>query len=157
MLPVAGGHPVVYGELNVGAPVTLLFYNHYDVQPVEPLEQWDVEPFAAVVRDGVLIARGSADNKGGIMARLQAIDCLMKTAGTLPVNVKFFRRRGRGAGQSRDLASAIEQHKDKLQADFVIWEMGGRNSEGGLDFALGCKGLAYVELIARSAKVRTAF
>lgn len=152
VLPVEGGHPVVYAEIDVGAPVTLLFYNHYDVQPVEPLEQWEVEPFAGEVRDGLLIARGTADNKGSLMARVQAIGSYVKSGRSLPVNVKFFVEGEEEVG-SPNLAAAIEKYKDKLKADFVIWEMGQRNEQGGLDFALGCKGLAYIELVARGTAV----
>jgi hypothetical protein len=70
-----GGHPMVVGELGDG-PISILIYNHYDVQPPDPLELWDSPPFELVERDGKLFGRGVSDNKGDIVARLAAIEAL---------------------------------------------------------------------------------
>ncbi|BBD73695.1 hypothetical protein HS1genome_2084 [Sulfodiicoccus acidiphilus] len=81
-------NPYVLGEINVGAPKTLLIYNHYDVQPVEPLEKWETDPFTPTFKEDKLIARGVADDKGALMARLEAVSELKKE-GKLKVNLKF--------------------------------------------------------------------
>ncbi|MBF8284501.1 MAG: peptidase M20, partial [Anaerolineales bacterium] len=82
------GHPVVYGELGNG-PRTLLIYDHYDVQPAEPLDLWESPPFEPTVRDGNLYARGVADNKGDQMCRMQAIEAWLATMGKLPLKIKW--------------------------------------------------------------------
>ena len=83
-------HPIVYAEW-LGAPgkPTLLIYGHYDVQPPEPLEPWLSPPFEPTVRDGNLYARGATDDKGQMFTHLKAAEAWLKTAGRLPVNVKF--------------------------------------------------------------------
>ena len=84
------GHPIVYAE-RLGAPgkPTLLIYGHYDVQPPEPLEPWISPPFEPTVRDGNLYARGATDDKGQMFTHLKAAEAWLKTAGSLPLNVKF--------------------------------------------------------------------
>ena len=82
------GYPVVYGEIGRGQK-TLTFYNHYDVQPPEPLDLWDSGPFGAEIRDGTLYARGAADNKGNLIARIAAVDTYLRARGELPEQVKF--------------------------------------------------------------------
>lgn len=83
------GSPVVFGELEGEGNSTLIFYNHYDVQPPEPLDEWDSPPFKPEIRDGKLFARGAADNKGNIEARIWAVKSIIETKGKLPVNIKF--------------------------------------------------------------------
>ncbi|MGZ3676893.1 MAG: M20/M25/M40 family metallo-hydrolase, partial [Ktedonobacterales bacterium] len=82
------GHPVVIGEYGDGSE-TLLFYNHYDVQPPEPFDLWDSPPFDATLRDGKLFARGIADDKGELVSRLAAFDAVRAVYGELPCRVKF--------------------------------------------------------------------
>src|SRR4051794_37729080 len=82
------GAPVVYGEIGEGER-TLLIYDHYDVQPPEPLELWESDPFGGEIRDGKIFARGVADNRGDAMARAQAIETYQKLIGPLPIKVKF--------------------------------------------------------------------
>lgn len=85
------GHPIVYGEW-LGAPdaPTVLIYGHYDVQPVDPLNEWDNDPFDPVVRDNHIVARGAADDKGMVYINLKAVEALMSTGGgRLPLNIKF--------------------------------------------------------------------
>lgn len=87
----AGGHPIVYGDwLHAGddAP-TLLVYGHYDVQPADPLDQWISPPFEPMVRDRNLYARGASDDKGQIFAHIAAVEALLATTNTLPLNIKF--------------------------------------------------------------------
>src|SRR5881396_2843889 len=85
------GNPVVYGDW-LGAPdaPTILFYGHYDVQPVDPVDLWESPPFEATVRDGELYARGAADDKGQVFMHFKAVEAYMKQAGHLPLNMKFF-------------------------------------------------------------------
>src|SRR5207344_980953 len=84
------GNPVVYGEwLGAAGAPTILFYGHYDVQPVDPLELWESPPFEATVRDGELYARGSADDKGQVFMHLKAVEAHLKQHGRLPVNIKL--------------------------------------------------------------------
>src|SRR3990170_4620606 len=84
-----GGHPVVYGEQPGRSPRTLLFYDHYDVQPAEPLELWSSPPFEPAIREGKLYGRGVGDNKGNIAARLAALRAWKEVRGELPCSVKF--------------------------------------------------------------------
>jgi len=79
------GNPVVYGDWchAAGAP-TILFYGHYDVQPVDPVELWESPPFEATVREGEIYARGAADDKGQVFMHLKAIEAHLKTSGRLP-------------------------------------------------------------------------
>ncbi len=82
------GHPVVYGEwLHAEGKPTILFYGHYDVQPVDPLNLWDSEPFQPEIRDNKLYARGASDDKGQVFMNLKMIEALFATEVTLPVNV----------------------------------------------------------------------
>src|SRR3712207_7470742 len=82
------GHPVVYAEIGEGER-TLLSYGHYDVQPAEPLELWESEPFEPTVRDGSLYARGVADDKGDVLARIQALRLYREELGPPPFKLKF--------------------------------------------------------------------
>ena len=84
------GHPLVYAErLEAPGKPTVLIYGHYDVQPAEPLEPWLSPPFEPTVRDGNLYARGATDDKGQMFTHLKALEAWLKTAGSLPINVKF--------------------------------------------------------------------
>jgi len=92
ILPMGGKNnpPLVYGEiLSPGAEKTILIYGHFDVQPTDPLEAWDSPPFEPTIRDGRIFCRGSADNKGQLFAHVKAVEAILKTEGSLPVNLKF--------------------------------------------------------------------
>ncbi len=139
------GHPVVYSEINVRAKKTLLVYNHYDVQPVDPLNEWKYGPFSATVEDGKIYARGASDNKGTLMARLFAIKHLLDR-NELGVNVKLLYEGEEEIG-SINLEDYIERNADKLKADSVIMEGAGLDAKGRPQIVLGVKGLLYVELV----------
>jgi acetylornithine deacetylase/succinyl-diaminopimelate desuccinylase-like protein len=139
-----GGQPVVYGELGDG-PKTLLIYDHYDVQPPEPLDLWDSPPFEPAVRDGNLYARGVADNKGDQMCRMQAIEAWLATQGPLPLKIKWVIEGEEEIG-SPNLEAFARQHADLLRADGCLWETGGRNELEQFSLWLGLKGIAYFEL-----------
>lgn len=146
-----GGFPVVYAELAGTADRTLSFYDHYDVQPADPLDEWESDPWAGEIRDGRIWARGVADNKGNIAARFAAIDAFRKVRGELPLNVKFIIEGEEEIG-SPHLQNFIDDNPDLCQADACIWEFGGRDIDGQPQIHLGLKGICYVELRAKGAR-----
>src|SRR3954468_7206402 len=114
------GNPVVYGEwLGAAGAPTILFYGHYDVQPVDPLDLWTSPPFEATVRDGELYARGSADDKGQIFMHFKAIEAHLKQTGALPVNLKLIIEGEEEIG-SGNLDTFIRENKSLLEADVVV-------------------------------------
>ena len=145
------GYPVVYGEIG-GGPRTLAFYNHYDVQPPDPLEEWYSEPFAAEIRDGTLYARGVSDNKGNIVARIAAVDAYRRAYGDLPARIKFIVEGEEEIG-SPSLERFAEENQALLAADGCIWEAGYADPTGRREVYLGVKGILYVELTVEMANV----
>ncbi|MBL8058731.1 MAG: M20/M25/M40 family metallo-hydrolase, partial [Anaerolineales bacterium] len=143
LIPTAG-HPVVYGELGEG-PRTLLIYNHYDVQPPEPLELWETPAFQPTVRDCKLFARGVADNKGDQMCRMQAVEAWLATRGPLPLKIKWVIEGEEEIG-SPNLEAFVHAHADLLRADGCLWEFGGKNELDQISLTLGLKGIAYFDL-----------
>ena len=146
------GAPVVYAERKGKADKTLMFYNHYDVQPPEPLEEWDSPPFEPVIRDGKMYARGVADDKGHIVSRLHAIDAILDQDGELPCNIKFVIE-GEEETSSVHLHEFIEVHQAKLAADACVWEFGGVDHREIPIQYLGLRGICYVELSVRTASI----
>jgi acetylornithine deacetylase/succinyl-diaminopimelate desuccinylase-like protein len=142
-----GAPDVLLSHLGSGER-TLLVYDHYDVQPVDPLELWVSKPFVPEVRDGVIFARGCADNKGDLVARLAAIDALQRVRGSLPINLKFLIEGEEETG-SRSFEAIVARYGDKLAADGCVWEGAGIDHSGRPEFVFGVKGLAYVELLCR--------
>src|SRR5437773_9093263 len=114
------GNPVVYGDW-LGAPgaPTILFYGHYDVQPVDPIELWESPPFEATVRDGEIYARGSADDKGQVFMHFKAIEAHLKQNGRLPVNMRIILEGEEEVG-SAHLDDFVRDHKGDLTADAVV-------------------------------------
>ncbi|GAC1400427.1 MAG: M20/M25/M40 family metallo-hydrolase [Chloroflexota bacterium] len=151
LISVEGGFPVVYGEAPGDSPRTLLFYNHYDVQPAEPLELWTSPPFELARRDGRLYARGVGDDKGHIICRLAALDAVRAAnGGTLPCRVKFVVEGEEEIG-SPHVPAFVEHHRDLLSADACVWEFGGVGYDGEPRMILGMRGILYVELHVRTA------
>ncbi|MBP3041402.1 M20/M25/M40 family metallo-hydrolase [Bacillaceae bacterium Marseille-Q3522] len=146
------GYPVVYGEINSGKKKTLSFYNHYDVQPEDPLEMWESDPFAAEIKDGKLIARGAADNKGNLVARIAAVHAYLQVHKELPVNIKFIVEGEEEIG-SVHLEEFRDKYPEKLASDGCIWEFGYQNPDGQLQVSLGVKGMLYVELKLKGANI----
>ena len=143
------GHPVVYAEVGEG-PGTLLSYGHYDVQPPEPLDLWESDPFEPSVRDGALYARGVADDKGDVLARIQALRLYQEEHGPPPFKIKFFIEGEEEVG-SPNLAPFVRQNADLLAADACLWEGAMKDEAGRPLIFCGTKGMAYVELRARGA------
>jgi acetylornithine deacetylase/succinyl-diaminopimelate desuccinylase-like protein len=149
ILPTAG-FPVVFAERKGRSDRTLLFYNHYDVQPPEPLDLWETPPFEPTIREGKMYARGVSDDKGHILCRLAAIDAILAVDGELPCNVKFLIEGEEEIG-SINLAPFIEDHTELLAADACLWEFGYVNQEGVPIQYAGLRGICYVELSIRTA------
>ncbi|MEO9295758.1 MAG: M20/M25/M40 family metallo-hydrolase [Nitrososphaera sp.] len=142
--------PIVYGEVRSKANPgrTLLFYNHYDVQPEEPLELWDDEPFSGKIKDGRVFGRGSADDKGELITRIKAVEYFLKTTGDVPCNVKFMVEGEEEIG-SVHVEQYLKKYRDRLACDGVIWEFGYVDAKDRPVVSLGMKGLLYIELAAR--------
>lgn len=140
-----GGSPVVFAERKGRSDKTILIYDHYDVQPPEPLDLWVTPPFEPSIRDGKLYGRGVSDNKGEIAGRLFAIDALLEIEGELPCNIKFIIE-GEEETSSIHLHDFVMQHQDLLAADACIWEFGGVDHRGIPIQYLGLRGICYVEL-----------
>ena len=149
-LRVEGGPPTIVGETGSGER-TLLVYDHYDVQPPDPEGEWTTPPFEPTERDGVLYGRGVSDNKGNLMARLQAIEAYRATVGELPLRVRVLYEGEEEIG-SEHLAAFVKTHADRLRADGCIWEAGYKDAAGRPTISLGLKGIAYFELRVRGAK-----
>lgn len=146
---VPGGPPTVIGEIGSG-PRTLLVYDHFDVQPPEPFEEWETPPFEPVERDGMLYGRGVSDNKGNLLARLQAIESYRATIGELPLRVRVLFEGEEEIG-SEHLARFVAAHADELRADGCIWEAGYKDAAGRPTISLGLKGICYLDLRVRGA------
>jgi acetylornithine deacetylase/succinyl-diaminopimelate desuccinylase-like protein len=143
-------YPFVYGEIAGQSAKTILFYNHYDVQPPEPLEKWTFPPFEPRIEEGKFYARGVADDKGDLVARLAAVKALRKMRGKLPVTVKFLVE-GEEEIVSPSIARFVTEHQDLLKADACIWETGAVAWSGRPIIVLGCKGMVYLTLEAKGA------
>jgi acetylornithine deacetylase/succinyl-diaminopimelate desuccinylase-like protein len=142
--PTAGA-PVVVAEHKGKSDKTLLFYNHYDVQPPEPLELWESPPFEPEIRDGKMYGRGVSDDKGHLVARLFALEALLAPGGDLPCNIKFIVE-GEEETASVNLAKFIHENTSLLKADACIWEFGGvDHTETPMQY-LGLRGIQYVQL-----------
>ena len=138
------GAPIVVAERKGKNDKTLLFYNHYDVQPPEPLELWESPPFEPQIRDGKMYGRGVSDDKGHLVARLFALDALL-AEGELPCNIKFIVE-GEEEASSVNLEKFIHQHTDLLNANACVWEFGGVDHTDAPMQSLGLRGIQYVEL-----------
>ena len=145
-----GAPTAIYGELRGRSPYTILLYNHYDVQPAEPLELWNSPPFEPTVRDGKLYARGSSDNKGEIAARLAAIRALLATSGELPITLRWIIEGEEEIG-SPHFGAIAEKYAPLLKADACFWEGSRFGPTGRPELLLGTKGLLYVQLDVQGA------
>jgi len=153
IVPVKDGYPVVFGELKAKDTERRIgFYNHYDVQPPEPLELWDSPPFEAEIRDGKIFARGVSDNKGNVIARLKAVEAVLDVRGEVPINLAFFVEGEEEIG-SPHLPAFVRENVDLLKADGYLWEGDGVDEKDRPLVSLGAKGILYVELEAKGAKM----
>ncbi len=143
------GHPVVYGDwLNAPGAPTVLFYGHYDVQPVDPLDQWTSPPFEATVRDNELFARGATDDKGQLFVHLKAIEAHLKQGGGLPINARVIFEGEEEIG-SPNLDQFIRDHKDELACDVVVISDSPMFEKGVPSICFGLRGLSYFQIDLR--------
>lgn len=140
-----GGYPIVYGEKIIDKSLpTVLVYGHYDVQPADPLELWDSPPFEPVVKDGLVIARGSADDKGQVYMHVKAFEAMMKT-NSLACNIKFMIEGEEEVG-SDSLGPFLEANKERLKADVVLVSDTAMISNDTPSLTMGLRGLSYMEV-----------
>jgi len=144
-LVVDGAPPAVYGELAGDGDASLLLYNHYDVQPVDPIELWDSPPFEPTLRDGRLYARGAADNKAEIGVRLATIRALREAGDASRLTIRWIVE-GEEEVASPHFDAIVEQNVELFQADGCLWEGSGLALDGRPEIALGFKGNLAVKL-----------
>jgi acetylornithine deacetylase/succinyl-diaminopimelate desuccinylase-like protein len=114
------GHPIVYADwLHAEGAPTILVYCHYDVQPVDPIDLWETAPFEPFVRDGRVVGRGAADDKGQLHMHLKAAEAIFATRGRLPVNLRFLFE-GEEEHSSVGLEAWLRENRDRLAADAVV-------------------------------------
>jgi acetylornithine deacetylase/succinyl-diaminopimelate desuccinylase-like protein len=141
-------HPLVYADwLRAPGKPTVLCYGHYDVQPVDPLEEWRMPPFEPTLIDGNLYARGSADDKGQMYAHIKAVEALRAVHGTLPVNLKFLIEGEEEIGGT-SVASYVAHNREKLRADVALVSDTSMYAEGMPSLCIGLRGLVYMEVEA---------
>ncbi|MUV36646.1 Succinyl-diaminopimelate desuccinylase [Lentibacillus sp. JNUCC-1] len=142
-----GGHPLVFAEYNeagLDAP-TVLFYGHYDVQPVDPIDEWDSDPFRPEVREGRLYARGASDDKGQVFMHLAVFEAFMRTEGYLPVNVKVCIEGEEEIG-SENLYRVLHEQQDLFKADFTVISDSGMVAKNQPTILYGLKGFTGLEV-----------
>lgn len=145
--------PFVLAEFTSDQPdaKTLVIYNHYDVQPAEPLDLWTTAPWTLSARDGKLYGRGVDDDKGNLTARLAAVaEYLKENNQTLPVNIIFIVE-GAEETASQYLPEYLAKHANTIKADLVLWESGGKNADDIVEIYGGNKGIVTFELTANTA------
>jgi len=150
--PNSTAPPVVYGEVRTkrkinGPARTLMFYNHYDVQPEDPIELWEHDPFEGVIEGDYIYGRGSSDDKGELITRIKAVEYYLKFFGDVPCNVKFLVEGEEEIG-SVHVEEYLARYHDEFSCDGVIWEFGYVNEQNIPIITLGMKGLLFVELTA---------
>ena len=139
--------PLVFGEIKSKSnpAKTLLFYNHYDVQPIEPLGEWNDPPFSGKIIGNKIFGRGASDDKGELITRIKAVESYLKEYKDVPCNIKFCIE-GEEENGSENINEYLKKFKRKLSCDGVIWEFGYVDTKNRPIVGLGMKGLLYVEL-----------
>lgn len=146
------GHPVVYGEwLKAEGKPTVLIYGHYDVQPVDPLHLWDSPPFEAEIRDRKIYARGASDDKGQVFMHIKALQAILETTGTLPINVKFLIEGEEEVG-SPNLPLFVEENKELLSSDVIVISDTSMIEHGKPAVCYGLRGLCGLQIDVKGAK-----
>lgn len=146
------GHPLVYAETPAvpGAPVALV-YGHYDVQPVEPLDQWTTPPFEPDVRDGNIYARGATDDKGQVLTHVQAVIRLLETGQPLPLQIKFMIEGEEEVG-SANLERMLPELAEKLACDVVVISDSSQFAKNQPAITYGLRGIATFELTVKGPR-----
>ncbi|CAB1077143.1 Acetylornithine deacetylase/Succinyl-diaminopimelate desuccinylase and related deacylases [Olavius algarvensis Delta 1 endosymbiont] len=151
ILPTAG-HPVVYGQwLHAPDKPTIMIYGHFDTQPVDPLDLWTHPPFEPVIRDDRIYARGASDDKGNMLIPILAVEAMLRTRGSLPVNVKFFFEGQEEIG-SPQMPDFISAQRDLLACDMVLSSDGGQWEENQPALNVGRRGLSALQIDLQGAE-----
>jgi len=142
-----GVAPIVFGEIKSkqNPAKTLMFYNHYDVQPAEPFDLWDDPPFSGTRKGNKIFGRGATDDKGELITRIKAVEACLKSTGDVPCNIKFVIEGEEETG-SAHIEEYLKKYKKKFSCDGVIWEFGYVDANNRPIIGLGMKGLLFVEL-----------
>ncbi len=143
-----GGHPIVYAAYQGLDAPTLLYYGHYDVQPVDPLEDWERPPFEPTVEGDNLYARGASDDKGQAFAVLSAFQAYLNTSGKLPVNLKVILE-GEEEVHSTSLFPYLHQHREELKSDAILIADQDMLDPQHPVVMYGVRGVLYVEIEVR--------
>ena len=148
-----GGHPIVYGDWlhATGAP-TAIVYGHYDVQPVDPIDEWETAPFEPFIRGDRVVGRGAADDKGQIHIHLRATEALLATRGELPINLKFVFE-GEEESSSIHLDPWLEANRGRLAADLAVISDSGFFDGNLPAITVGLRGIAYVQIDVTGAPI----
>jgi len=144
--------PLVFGEVKSKSnpSKTLLFYNHYDVQPVEPIEEWIYPPFSGKIIGNKIFGRGASDDKGELITRIKAVESYLQEYNDVPCNIKFCIE-GEEENGSENIKGYLKKFKKKFSCDGVIWEFGYVDTKNRPIVGLGMKGLLYVELSVKES------
>jgi len=147
-----GVAPIVFGKVQSkrNPKKTLMFYNHYDVQPAEPFDLWDDPPFSGTRKGNKIFGRGATDDKGELITRIKAVEAYLKTTGDVPCNVKFVIEGEEETG-SAHIKEYLKKYKKKFSCDGVIWEFGYVDAKNRPIIGLGMKGLLFVELSVKES------
>jgi len=147
-----GVAPIVYGEIKSkqNPTKTLMFYNHYDVQPAEPFDLWDDPPFSGTRKGNKIFGRGATDDKGELITRIKAVEACLKTTGDVPCSIKFVIEGEEETG-SAHIEEYLKKYKKKFSCDGVIWEFGYVDAKNRPIIGLGMKGLLFVELSVKES------
>ncbi len=147
-----GVAPIVYGEIKSkqNSTKTLMFYNHYDVQPAEPFDLWDDPPFSGTRKGNKIFGRGATDDKGELITRIKAVEACLKTTGDVPCNIKFVIEGEEETG-SAHIEEYLKKYRKKFSCDGVIWEFGYVDVKNRPIIGLGMKGLLFVELSTKES------
>ena len=145
-LMATDGHPIVYAEHFVGTDrPTVLVYGHYDVQPPDPLDEWESDPFEPVIRDGSLYGRGTSDDKGQLFMHVAALASYLRSGNQPPVNLKFVVE-GEEESGSNHLRPFLEKYRDRLKADVTMISDTAMLEPGIPVITYGLRGIAYVQV-----------
>src|SRR5690349_12295441 len=153
------GNPIVYGDWLHAAPSTgsgqaaptMLFYGHYDVQPVDPVDLWESPPFEATIRDGEIYARGAADDKGQVFMHLKAIEAHLKKAGSLPINIRLVIEGEEEVG-SGNLDDFVRSNRSQLASDVIVISDSAMFDRGVPSICYSLRGLVYFQIDVRGTK-----
>ncbi|HXF83304.1 MAG TPA: M20/M25/M40 family metallo-hydrolase [bacterium] len=151
LLPNPGGFPTVFAARHGRSPRTLLFFNHYDIAAYTNPVSVEGGTLPVEVRDGRIYSRGVADDKGCCFSRIAAVEALLRTAGELPVGVKFLIF-GKRRPNDPVLDDVLARYAEETASDGVVWETGAKDERDRPTASLGAKGYVYAELRTRALR-----